>query len=288
MSPPLVWLITGTSSGIGRELVLAALERGDHVIATARSASLSNLDDLKALGAKVLELDVTAPLDSLNATAQAAAAFYGRIDVLVNNAGYVHTGTIEESTPQETFNQFNTNVFGAMNVARAVLPFMREKRSGTVVWIGSRFGWHPSAVAIGTYTASKYALRGISESLDLEISPLGLRSICVDFGFFRTPIISDTKRTPYIPRIEDYKSFATHGDGVLRATNSKQPGDPRRGALIIVDVLHGEGSASGKTMPSSLLLGTDCYEAVQEELMKALKNQDEWADVTKSTDILAD
>ncbi|KAF9043869.1 NAD(P)-binding protein [Hymenopellis radicata] len=277
MSPPLAWLITGTSSGIGRELVLAALERGDHVIATARSASLSNLDDLKALGAKVLELDVTAPLDSLHATAQAAADLYGRIDVLVNNAGDL-----------ETFNQFNTNVFGAMNVARAVLPFMREKRSGTVVWIGSRFGWHPSAVAIGTYTASKYALRGISESLDLEISPLGLRSICVDFGFFRTLIISDTKRTPYIPRIEDYKSFATHGDGVIRATNSKQPGDPRRGALIIVDVLHGEGSASGKTMPSSLLLGTDCYEAVQEELMKALKNQDEWADVTKSTDILAD
>ncbi|KAI0293624.1 hypothetical protein B0F90DRAFT_1393384 [Multifurca ochricompacta] len=136
----LVWLITGTSSGVGRDLTLAALQRGDKVIATARARSIGQLDQLREKGADVLELDVTSPIDKLHEIAKQAVAIHGRVDVLVNNAGYVLVGAIEENTPQETYDQFNTNVFGGLNVARAFLPYMRQRKSGSVVWIGSLGG----------------------------------------------------------------------------------------------------------------------------------------------------
>ncbi|KAG8895573.1 hypothetical protein FRB99_000457, partial [Tulasnella sp. 403] len=127
----LVWLITGTSSGVGRDLTLEALKRGDKVIATARNTS--KIDPaLRANGAELLQLDVTDSLDNLKIVAGRAIGIYGRVDVVVNNAGYVLVGAIEENTPEETFAQFNTNVFGALNVTRAFLPHMRKRKSGTI------------------------------------------------------------------------------------------------------------------------------------------------------------
>ncbi|KAK0447196.1 hypothetical protein EV421DRAFT_1789322 [Armillaria borealis] len=136
----LVWLITGTSTGLGRDLALAALER-EKVIATARARSLHLLADLKEKGAETLELDVTAPLDDLKKVADKAAGIYGRVDVLVNNAGYLLVGALKESTPEETFHQFNTNIFGVLYVTRAFLPHMHAWRTGTFVWTGSVAGW---------------------------------------------------------------------------------------------------------------------------------------------------
>ncbi|TFY74092.1 hypothetical protein EWM64_g9920 [Hericium alpestre] len=141
MPEPLVWLITGTSSGLGRLLTLEALLRGDKVIATARTRSVCKLDELKKAGAAILELEVTAPLEELHALAKKAVAIYGRVDVLVNNAGYFHVAALEEATPQETMEQFNTNIFGGLNMCRAFLPYMRPRRTGTVVWLGSIGGW---------------------------------------------------------------------------------------------------------------------------------------------------
>ncbi|KAK0499058.1 hypothetical protein EDD18DRAFT_1070799, partial [Armillaria luteobubalina] len=154
----LVWLITGTSTGLGRDLVLAALERGDKIIATARARSLHFLADLKETSAEMLELDVTAPPDDLKKVADKAVAIYGRVDVLVNNAGYILVGAPEESTPEETFDQFNTDVFGALNVTRAFLPHMRARRTGTFVWLGSIGGWRAVPNA-GLYSTTKWALR---------------------------------------------------------------------------------------------------------------------------------
>ncbi|KAK7051566.1 hypothetical protein VNI00_004545 [Paramarasmius palmivorus] len=282
-SKQLVWIITGTSTGLGRELTLAALERGDKVIATARNRSLSQLEDLKEKGADILELDVTAPLNDLKAIAQEAVAIHGRIDVVVNNAGYILVGAIEENTPEETYNQFNTNVFGALNVTRAFLPHMRERRTGTIVWMGSLGGWTSSATA-GLYCTTKWALRGISSTLHEEISPLGLRSTCIDFGYFRTSFLSSGHRAAYEPRIADYKEITTQAEDALQAYNSKQPGDPRRGVQVVVDVVRGEGLAQGKPFPTSLQLGSDCYSVAKEECEKALQVLETWKEVSQSTD----
>ncbi|KAI0293632.1 short chain dehydrogenase [Multifurca ochricompacta] len=251
----LVWLITGTSSGVGRDLTLAALQRGDKVIATARARSIGQLSQLRERGADVLELDVTSPINKLHEIAKQAVAIHGRVDVLVNNAGYVLVGAIEENTPQETYDQFNTNVFGALNVARAFLPYMRQRKSGSVVWIGSLGGWM-SVPDAGLYISTKFALRGLSETLDDEITPLGLRSIIFELGFFRTEFLAASNRSPYISRIEDYKELTAAVEEQFVAYNGKQPGDPKKAAEIIVDL------ASKKT----------------------IERLEGWEDVSKSTD----
>ncbi|KAF8075755.1 hypothetical protein FPV67DRAFT_1469077 [Lyophyllum atratum] len=283
MASQLVWLITGTSTGLGRDLTLAALKRGDKVIATSRARSLAKLEDLKAQGADILELDVTSPLEDLKSIAEKANAIHGRIDVLVNNAGYILVGAIEENTPEESFDQFNTNVFGALNVSRAFLPYMRERKTGTVVFLGSLGGWR-SVPNAGLYAATKFALRGISSSLHDEISPLGLRSICVDFGYFRTAFLNADHRAPQVSRIQDYKPMTDKANAALEAYNGKQPGDPLKGVEVIADVVRGEGVAAGKTFPTSLSLGSDCYTIVKGESEKTLARLEEWKDVTQSTD----
>jgi len=283
MVSQLVWLITGTSSGIGHDLTLAALKRGDRVIATARARSIGKLDELKQQGADVLELDVTSPLDTLHETAKKAVALHGRIDVVVNNAGYIAVGALEENTPEESLAQFNTNVFGALNVTRAFLPYMRERKSGTVIWIGSIVGWG-SYVNGGLYAATKFATRGISETLNDEISPLGLRSIVVDLGYFRTSFLTSTNRAPFDPRILDYKDITGSANAQLEAYNGRQPGDPKKGAETIVDLVRGEGAAQGRDAPSVMALGSDCFEDVQTAASDTLKRLAEWESVSKSTD----
>ncbi|KAK0484457.1 hypothetical protein IW261DRAFT_1330928 [Armillaria novae-zelandiae] len=279
----LVWLITGTSTGMGRDLALAALARGEKVIATARARSVHQIVDLKDKGAETLELDVTAPLDELKKTAEKAVGIYGRVDVLVNNAGYILAGALEESTPEETFEQFNTNVFGALNVARAFLPYMRARRTGTIVWLGSIGGWR-SVPNAGLYGATKWALRGISETLDVEVKPLGLRSICIDLGYFRTSFLTADHRTPHVARIDDYKELTDKVEAAFQAYNSNQPGNPKKGVQVMLDVVRGEGVAQGKEFPKSLLLGSDCFGSVQKQLDDYLKLQSEWETVSKSTD----
>ncbi|CAA7268728.1 unnamed protein product [Cyclocybe aegerita] len=273
MSAPLVWLITGASSGLGRQVALEALNRGDKVIATARPTSVAKLADLKDQGADVLELDVTAPLEVLHEVAKKAAAIHGRIDALVNTAGYILIGPMEETTPQETLEQFNANVFGALNVTRAVLPYMREKKTGTIIFAGSICGLESTPFA-GIYAATKWALRGVSQSLHDEISPLGLRSLCVDFGYFRTAILQSERLVTRESTLADYQ------DRLQR----HQPGDPVKGAKVVVDIVKGEGVATGKAFPRSLVLGTDCYNAAKKEVEGMKERLEEWKEVSLSTD----
>lgn len=283
MPSQLVWLITGTSSGLGRYLTIAALKRGDKVIATARGRSLSKLDDLRTRGADVLELDVTAPLDKLHEIAKKAIAVHGRVDVLVNNAGYILVGAVEENTPEESLDQFNTNVFGALNVSRAFLPYMRERKTGTIVWFGSLGGWR-SVPTAALYATTKAAVRSISTTLHDEISPLGLRSICVDFGYFRTSFLAPDHRTPEVSRIADYAAVSEKVNAALEAYNGNQPGNPEKGVEVIVDVIHGDGVAAGKAFPTVLSLGSDTYGVVKNACESTLAGLEEWREVTLSTD----
>ncbi|KAF9040838.1 hypothetical protein BJ165DRAFT_1492515 [Panaeolus papilionaceus] len=283
MSSPLVWLITGTSSGLGRELTLEALKRGEKVIATGRGRSIEKLADLQGKGADILELDVTAPLETLQGVAKKAVAIHGRVDVLVNNAGYILVGALEENTPKETYDQFNTNVFGALNVTRAFLPHMRERRTGTVVFIGS-VGGYRGGPYMGLYCTTKWALRGISLSLHEEIAPLGLRSTCIDFGYFRTSFLQAEQRAPAVARISDYQALTERSEAALQNYNGKQPGNPLEGVRVIVDVVRGEGGAAGKPFPTNLCLGSDCYSVAKQESEKVLERLEEWKDVSFSTD----
>ncbi|TFK39239.1 hypothetical protein BDQ12DRAFT_604317, partial [Crucibulum laeve] len=177
----------------------------------------------------------------------------------------------------------STNVFGALNVTRAFLPYMRERKTGTVVFIGSIGGWREVPYA-GLYATTKYALRGISESLDAEISPLGLRSICIDFGYFRTSFLSADQRSPPVARIPDYRPTLDKTEASLQAYNGKQPGNPLKGVEVILDVVRGEGAAAVKSFPRGLALGTDCYNVVKAESEKILTRIEEWKEVSFSTD----
>ncbi|KAI0041215.1 short chain dehydrogenase [Auriscalpium vulgare] len=283
MTGQLVWLITGCSSGIGRDLTLEALKRGDKVIATTRARSLGQLADLKGAGADVLELDVTAPLADLHTVAQAAIALHGHVDVLVNNAGYIAVGALEENTPEETLAQFNTNVFGALNVARAFLPYMRPRRTGTVIWLGSIAGWHTLA-GCGLYSATKVVNRMLAEALHHEIAPLGLRSVCVEPGYFRTAFLTDGNRAPYVSRIADYQDATAATDALFQAANGRQPGDPARLVAVLVDCVRGEGIAGGRELPRVLHLGSDCVQVARGVCQETLQRLDAWGDVFTATD----
>ncbi|KAH8093857.1 hypothetical protein BXZ70DRAFT_948182 [Cristinia sonorae] len=281
----LVWLITGTSSGFGRDLTLAALRRGDKVIATARPRSIDQLSDLKNQGADVLELDVTDPLEKLHQVAKAAVKIHGRVDVVVNNAGYIQNGFLEEASAEETLNQFNTNVFGALNVARAFLPYMRERKTGTIVWLGSIAGWRGSPNG-GLYQASKHAVRALSESLRLEIEPLGLRSICIEPGFFRTNFLKPGNRTTGVSEgFEDYRERKKEAAAALDAMNGKQIGDPKKAAEVMIDIVKSEGVAAGRPPPTFVGLGSDAYTIIKEACTSTLERLEDWKDVITSTDL---
>ncbi|TFK18211.1 short chain dehydrogenase [Coprinopsis marcescibilis] len=281
----LVWLITGTSSGLGRQLSLETLARGDKVIATTRPRSLANLENLRERGAAVLALDVQAPLEELRQIAAEAVKIYGRVDVVVNNAGYPLFGAIEENTPEETEDQFQTNVFGALNITRAFLPYMRERRSGTIVWIGSLAGW-TALPYIGLYGSTKWALRGISYCLHEEIAPLGLRSVCIDFGYFRTEVLQEGRRVPATYRIDDYKSLVDSKEALVQAKNGNQPGDPVKGVKVIADIVHGTGVAKDKAFPLGVCLGSDAYNVGVSVASKNLELLEEWKDVSFMTDFV--
>ncbi|KAF9005044.1 hypothetical protein BDQ17DRAFT_1240690 [Cyathus striatus] len=281
MSNQLVWLITGTSSGIGREMTLAALQRGDKVIATTRTQSFNTILDLKEQGADILELDVAASLDTLKEIAKEAIKIHGRVDVVVNNAGFIVSGSLEETSHEETLSQFNTNVFGALNVSRVFLPYMRERKSGTIAFIGSCYGWR-SVPFSGLYVTTKFALRGLSETLHEEIAPFGLRSICFDSGCFRTPVLD--KRIKWHSRLPEYREHGDRANAELLSYSGYQKGDPVRGVNAIIDVVRGEGPAEGRKPPAVFSLGVDCYETVKGHCEKTLERLEEWKDVTLSTD----
>ncbi|KAG9002394.1 hypothetical protein FRB94_013312 [Tulasnella sp. JGI-2019a] len=279
----LVWLITGTSSGIGKELTLAALRRGDRVIATARN--ISKIDPaLKSQGADILQLDVTDSLENLKKIASEAAAIHGRVDVLVNNAGYIAVGALEEVTPEETFQQFNTNVFGALNVSRAFLPAMRERKSGTIFFIGSVAGWG-GGPGVGLYIGTKHAIRGLAESLSLEVAPLGIKVYNLEPGYFRTDLLAPGNRSSYDPRIADYSPVTQATQDSLVSHNGKQTGDPVKLVEIMTDIARGEGAVGEKgEVPVTLPFGSDSWKVIKGELATRGKMLDDWKSVIESTD----
>jgi len=246
------WLITGVSTGLGRALAEEALARGDRVIGTVRSEAACAAFAALAPGRSMATLlDVTDERRVHQVVADAERDT-GGIDILVNNAGYGLVGGVEEASLAEVRAQFEANVFGAVAAMQAVLPFMRARRAGRIVNVTSvsgLVGW-PS---LGIYSGSKFALEGISETLALEVEPLGIKVIMIEPGGLRTDFATRS-RNQTAQVIEDYAATVGHSRGLLAEHAGRETGDPAKAARVIYDV------ATGASPPLRLLLGTDAVE----------------------------
>ncbi|WP_394648537.1 oxidoreductase [uncultured Sphingomonas sp.] len=253
-----VWFITGCSTGFGRELATLVLGRGGRVVATARDAArVADLGEGQGDRLLALALDVT-DRQAIAASVAAAEARFGRIDVLVNNAGYGYQSSIEEGEEDEIRAQFDANVFGLFAMTRAVLPGMRARRQGAIVNITSVAGLvgFPSS---GYYAASKHAVEGFSDTLAAEVAPLGVSVTCVEPGPFRTDWAGRSLRQTE-SRIADYADTAAARMASTKGYSGNQPGDPvRAGEAMIAAVMR-------DVPPRHLVLGKWGFDAVTERL----------------------
>jgi NADP-dependent 3-hydroxy acid dehydrogenase YdfG len=276
-----VWFITGCSSGFGHEIALAALSHGDTVIATARS--LSALTELASLGATVLALDVTATDSQIEAVIAQAIKLHHHIDILVNNAGVVLAGAIEETSDVEAKTNFNINVFGTLAVTRAVLPYMRARRTGVVAAMGSVGGWMAMEGA-GIYCATKWALAGIFGALKKENEALGIDVCLLEPGYFRTKLLSSGNRVVTQKRIAELDAVIDPVREGLESHDGKQLGDPQKGAQLIVEALTKSGRCEGRQLPWRLGMGSDSVQIVGESLELGRKEMEDWKELSLTTD----
>jgi NAD(P)-dependent dehydrogenase (short-subunit alcohol dehydrogenase family) len=270
-----VWLITGSSTGFGRSLTEAVLKKGDSVIATARKPE--QLDDLVTKytdTAKAVRLDVTNPQEVHDAVDAAIDAF-GRIDVLVNNAGYGTVGAIEEVSDEAIRRQFDTNVFGALEMMRTVLPIMRQQRSGHILNVSS-VGGFASFGATGIYCATKFALEALSEALAKEVATLGIKVTIIEPGAFRTDFNGRSLSAPE-EMIEDYAPISSTFLKWLEDMDGKQPGDPDKAAAAMIQVVESDNP------PLRLALGADAVAAIEEKLKSVKVELDAWKEVSVNT-----
>ena len=270
-----VWFVTGCSTGFGREFVRAALAHGFRVVATARDPR--KLDDLIAGHedqAKALALDVTNSDQIKRAVYEAERAF-GRIDVLVNNAGYGYLAAVEEGEEKDIRAMFETNFFGLTAMIRAVLPGMRARRHGCIVNVAS-VGGTVGHAGSGYYSATKFAVEGLSEALAQEVQPLGIRVLIVEPGPFRTDFGRSVKQSSNI--IADYEKSAGEHRRQTIARSGKQPGDPARAAEAVIKALQ------SPTPPRHLVLGKAGFDNVENQLRSLLQEADLW----KATSLGAD
>jgi NAD(P)-dependent dehydrogenase (short-subunit alcohol dehydrogenase family) len=233
-----VWFITGAGRGMGVEFVKAALSAGFQVVATGR-----NTDKLaKVLGDDenllIVKLDITDPTDA-EAAVKSAVDRFGPIDVLVNNAGNFYGGFFEELTPQQIERQINTNLYGPMNVTRAVLPLMRKNRSGHIISISSLAGLAGFEYN-AAYCASKFGLEGFMESLNQDVAPFGIKTTIVEPGFFRTEFLEPESTFLAKPSIDDYAERNAQYQAFWKEKNGKQEGDPVKLAKALITIVSQE------------------------------------------------
>jgi NAD(P)-dependent dehydrogenase (short-subunit alcohol dehydrogenase family) len=270
-----VWLITGTSSGFGRAIAEAALDRGDRIVATARDPEqLSDLatDD----GVHVIALDVTDPAQRLRAVEQAVEKF-GRIDVLVNNAGRTQVGAVEETTDDELRSLFELHFFAPVALTRAVLPHMRAQGGGAIVQMSS-VGGQITAPGFGAYCATKFALEGITQALHDEVAPFGIRTLIVEPGAFRTGLFrpdaayQSQPMAEYAQTVGPTRDYVSGGHGL-------QPGDPAKAAQAILRALDADEP------PLRLVLGGDAVDNIRARLDQLTGELARWEEVGRGTAI---
>lgn len=273
------WFITGASRGFGALTAEQALAAGDAVVATARNpadvkARLGDHPDLLAV-----RLDVTDERQAHEAVAAAVKRF-GRIDVLLNNAGYGLLGAVEEASAGEVERLFATNVFGLLAVTRAVLPHMRRQRSGHVINISS-VGGYAAYPGWGVYGATKFAVEGLTEALALELAPLGIHATVVEPGFFRTDFLDGQSLSSTQQRMDDYAATVGAMRKYAAEKNHAQPGDPARLATALVQLAH------TPEPPLRLPLGSDTVAVIERKNAAVATELEQWRALALSTDFPA-
>jgi NAD(P)-dependent dehydrogenase (short-subunit alcohol dehydrogenase family) len=268
------WFITGAGRGMGVDIAKAALAAGHAVVATGRNpdtvtAALGQDEDLLAV-----KLDVTDPADA-QAAVQAAVERFGRIDVLVNNAGNFYAGFFEEISPKDFRAQVETTLFGPMNITRAVLPVLRAQRSGLVVAISSTAGIVGQEFCTA-YAAAKFGVEGWIESLAPEVAPFGVRTMLVEPGFFRTELLSPESTNYAQPSIDDYAERTTQTVAAWNAMNGQQAGDPAKLATALVQL------ASRDEPPARWVAGADAIATVEHKANDLLAQADAYRELSSS------
>ena len=274
-----VWLITGASRGLGARMAEAALAHGDAVVATARNAAdvAKRFGELPALLG--VSLDVTDEAQAARAV-EAAIARFGRIDVLVNNAGFGLLGAVEEATADEVRKLYETNVFGLLNVTRAVLPSMRARRSGHVLNL-STLGGHQSGPGFGLYCSTKFAVEGINQALHKELAPLGIHVTAVEPGYFRTEFLEGNSLTVSPTLIADYEGTSGQVRIAARSISLNQPGDPEKLAQAVIRLVE------SPKPPMRLPLGTDTLQVIRDHIDLLQRETAQWQTLSASTDFAA-
>ncbi|GAA3748489.1 oxidoreductase [Plantactinospora mayteni] len=271
-----VWLITGCSAGFGRHLALAALAAGDRVMATARDVGqLADLVESAPDRVRTARLDVTDQASVDSAVAATLAAF-GRIDVLVNNAGHGSVGAVEELTMPELRALLDVMFFGAVAVTKAVLPHLRGQGAGAIVQMSS-MGGQVTMPGFGAYCAAKFALEGLSEALAAEVAPFGVRVLIVEPGAFRTEF--GGRRMHRSGVIEAYRVSTGMTRAAVDGMDGTQPGDPAKAARAVVEVL------DAAEPPLRLALGHDAVESIRASQDRRRADLDGWEKLSRSTDL---
>ncbi|KAJ7748383.1 putative short-chain oxidoreductase [Mycena metata] len=274
-----VILITGCSTGFGRELAKAALAAGLRVIATARRPE--TLVSLEAMGAKALKLDVTASHEELKGFASTALELFGRVDYLINNAGFLHGGAIEENSAAENLAQFNTNFFGVINLTNAFLPHWRERKQGTIVNVSSQ-GSMLCIPGAGIYCASKAALDALSDTWARELASFNIRSISIQLGAFRTSVAESGNLKVAEGKIQGYDAAHEWVSG-FNAAAGKERGDTAIAARKIIELITVD---PGRALPTRLAMGEDSYNNAKDFYRKRLEDLEAWKSVSSGTDVV--
>jgi NAD(P)-dependent dehydrogenase (short-subunit alcohol dehydrogenase family) len=267
-----VWFITGASTGFGRELAMAALAKGDCVVATARNiAHVKELEERYPTHVRAVHLDVT-HLTDIHMAIEIGVTTFGRIDVLVNNAGYALFGMIEDVNEVQIRQQFETNVFGLLNMTRAVLPLMRKQKFGHILNIASSLGIVGLPV-FGIYGATKHAVEGFSEALAQEVAGFGIKVTIVEPGSFKTDFASRS-----LVLIKPTPAYSPVHEALSRAWRDSPAGDPTKAAQAMIKVVEAENP------PLRLVLGADALGMIRHKFNSVLTEQMQWKDVSLSTE----
>ena len=273
-----IWFVTGASKGLGLTLVQKLLASGIKVAATSR-----NLEDLqKAVGhdsPQFLPLATDLKSEaSVQESIEKTVAHFGRIDVVVNNAGYGLVGSVEELTDSEVRDNFEVNVFGVFTVIRKAMPYLRAQRSGHILNISSIGGFMGGFPGFGAYCATKFAVNGLSESLAEEVRSFGVHVSVVEPGYFRTNFLTDSSIGLPKIQIDDYKEVRDSQNAHQNEINGKQPGDPEKAADAMMRIV------SEANPPMNLFLGSDAFGIANGKIAAVQKELAEWKDLTVSTD----
>ncbi|KAK3385403.1 hypothetical protein B0H63DRAFT_472862 [Podospora didyma] len=286
---PLIWLVTGTTSGIGKALIEHIVSRGDKVIASGRNIE-ARLGPLKSESLALLELDITAGRSNIAAAVAQAWSIFGHIDILLNNAGMSAMSSAEEASDEYISTMFNANLFGAMHVTTALLPYLRARGGGaTIGFTSSSTAW-TSLPFMSHYAASKAALSAYVEALHKEVSPLGIRCVAFECGGFPTHLGQprESSSSSIAPPAFGSELYPAGLGALLSMFGSDpprfMPGDLSKVAPRIVDVLKREGAAAGRPWAVRVVFGSDAHASIKQKCDEMLALLDRWKDVSYATD----